>query len=372
MILRSRTAVLIRKELTQFFRARLMLVVIVYLYTAEVLMCTYSMSFDVRDLPTAIADLDGSPLSRRLKESLVVSGYFRVEHEGAHAAQAAERLARGSALAAVIIPPEFSARLLRGEPAPLQLLLDGTNVNAASVAQGYVRRIVRDFAHDLAEWTGEPPLKPAVELRPRIWYNSELNFAHFQVLSMVAIAGMMVGMIMAAAGIVRERESGTIEQILVTPVGSAELITAKMFPPLLVGLLALFPSMAIAAAVGVPLRGSVLLFVGFSAVFLVSSMSIGILIATVAGTLQQALLISFLLLFPILFLSGTVVPLESMPVVLQYMAAASPLRHYMEAILGVFFKGVGLETLWPSLLAMATIATVLLTLALNRLRRWIQ
>lgn len=150
----------------------------------------------------------------------------------------------------------------------------------------------------------------AVENHPRVWYNSQLTYSHFMVLSMIALAGMMVGVITAAAGIVREKESGTIEQLLVTPARPAELVAAKMAPPLIVGLVALFPSLVIAALVGAPLRGSLLLFVLFSAVFLLSSMGIGILVATITDTLQQALLVSFLVLFPVLFLSGTLVPLE--------------------------------------------------------------
>jgi ABC-2 type transport system permease protein len=157
--------------------------------------------------------------------------------------------------------------------------------------------------------------------------------------------------------------------LLVTPATAGELIAAKMLPPLLVGLVALFPSLVIAAAVGVPLRGSLALFLLMSAVFLMSSMGIGILVATVTDTLQQALLVSFMLLFPLLFLSGTVVPLESMPTGIQYLADFSPVRHYMDAVLGLFLKGVGIEVLWPRLAAMAAIGSVLLGLSVLRFRR---
>ena len=160
-----------------------------------------------------------------------------------------------------------------------------------------------------------------------------------------------------------------MEQLLVTPVSPGEMIAAKMLPPLLVGLLALFPSLLVAATVGVPLRGSLALFMLFSAVFLLSVMGIGVIVAVIADTLQQALLISFLVLFPVMFLSGTIVPLESMPLGLQYLAEASPLRHYMDAVLGLFLKGVGLDVLWPQLAAMLAIGAVLLTLSVWRFRR---
>jgi ABC-2 type transport system permease protein len=208
-----------------------------------------------------------------------------------------------------------------------------------------------------------------VEHRPRVWYNSQLDYSYFMVLSMMALAGMMVGVITAAAGIVREKESGTMEQLLVMPVSPGEMLAAKLLPPLLVGLLALFPSLLVAAAVGVPLRGSLPLFLLLSGVFLLSSLGIGVLVATVADTLQQALLISMLALMPLLFLSGTLVPLESMPRWLQYLAELSPLRHYMDAVLGLFLKGVGFEVLWPRLAAITTIGTTLLAVSVWRFWR---
>jgi ABC-2 type transport system permease protein len=366
MALWNRTLALARKELTQFLRDRLMLLIILFLYTVEALMCVYALSFDVRDLPTAVRDLDRSVASRQLVDHFERSGYFRIDHGVGRDEDLARLLDRGEVLAAIVVPPGFAERLVRGVPAPVQLILDGSNANTASVAKGYAERIVQDYAF---EQRNAHDIPMVIEHHPRVWYNAELTYSHFVMLSMIAIAGMMVGVFTAAAGIVREKESGTIEQLLVTPVRPAELMAAKMAPPLLVGLLALFPSLFVAAMVGVPLRGSVTLFVMFSAVFLLSGMGIGILIATVTGTLQQALLVSFFVLFPVSFLSGTVVPLESMPTWLQYLMELSPLRHYMESILGLFLKGVGLEVLWPRLLAMVLIGTVLLSLAIRRWRR---
>lgn len=364
----GRIAALMRKELTQFLRARSMLALILYLYTGEVVMCTYAMSFDVRNLPTVFVDHARSAESRALMRDFGSSGYFKITNTAAADAEVASILNRGEALAAVVVPPEFSRQLAQGVPTAVQLLLDGSNANTASVAQGYAQRIVQNFALQQArpQYMAGPP---AVELRPRVWYNSELDYRHFMVLSMMSLAGMMVGVITAAAGIVREKESGTVEQLLVTPVSPGEMIAAKMAPPFLVGLIALFPSLLVAAVFGVPLRGSLVLFMLFSGAFLLSSLGIGILVAVIADTMQQALLMSFLVLFPLLFLSGTVVPLESMPLGLQYLAEASPLRHYMDAVLGLFLKGVGLDVLWPRLAAMLAIGGVLLALSVWRFRR---
>ena len=360
-----RAFALLRKELTQFLRDRIMLLLVLFLYTAEVVMCTVALSFDVKNLPTVLADFDRSAHSRLLTERFRSSGYFRIEHLATRDTELAALLDRGEALAAIVIPPEFSRRLTNGAPVTVQLLLDGSNANTASVAQGYAQRIVQNFALEQAR-VGPVPL---IDYRPRIWYNSELRYSYFMVLSMIALAGMLVGVITAAASIVREKESGTIEQMMVTPIRPAEMIAVKMLPTLLVGLLALFPGLVIAGWFGVPMRGSLPLFFLFSAVFLVSSMGIGILIATFAETLQQALLVSFFVLFPIMFLSGTLVPVESMPQGLQILAQPSPLTHYMDALLGIFLKGVGLQTLWRQAAAMTLIGAALLAASVLRLRR---
>lgn len=360
--------VLVRKEMLQFLRARLMLLLIAYLYTAEVVMCTFAMSFDIRDLPTVFADRSGSPSSRLLEDAFRSSGYFRIVHETSDEEDIARLLDSGQALAALVVPPEFSERQEKGTPVHVQLLLDGSNSNAATIAQGYAQKIVHRYAlEEMLErhrgWS------PPIGHRPRVWYNSELDYSHFMVLSMIALAGMMVGVVTAASGIVREKESGTIEQLLLAPIRPAQIIAAKMAPPLAVVMVALLPSLLIAKLVGVPLRGSLGLFYVFSFVFLLSSMGMGIFFATVTETMQQALLVSFFALFPILFLSGTVVPLESMPVSLQYLAELSPLRHYMGAIVGLFFKGSGLDVLWPHLVALVVVGAVLLSVALVRFRR---
>lgn len=359
---------LLRKELIQFFRDRIMLFLVVFLFTGEVLMCVYALSLDVRDLPTAVADFDRSPASRELVERLRSSGYFRIDHVVTRESELAALLDRGDALAAVVIPPGFSARLAAGKQTAVQVLLDGTNSNTASVAQAYSQRIVQSYALERVRSVA-PEFSLPVEYRPRIWYNSELEYSYFMMLSMIALAGMMVGVTTAAAGIVREKETGTIEQMMVTPVTPSELILAKMTPPFVVGMASLVPALLIAWAIGVPMRGSLSLFFLLSAMFLASSMAIGIMIATLTETLQQALLVSFFALFPILFLSGTLVPVETMPALLRYLAQASPLTHYMDALLGVFLKGVGLEVLWRDVLALVAIGAALLSASVLRLHR---
>lgn len=217
----------------------------------------------------------------------------------------------------LIIPPDFSQRLQQGREAGVQVLLDGSNSNTATIALGYITRIIDRYNQEKQmAWFGittkTGKFLPLVDPQLRIWYNADLQFVYFMVLSMIALAGMMVGVIH-------------------------------------------------------PIRGSLILFFLLSVLFLLSSTGIGVLIATVAHTLQQALLLAFFGLLPIMFLSGTLVPIESMPLPLQYLSYLSPLHHYMDVLLGIFLKGVGLETFWKQVVIMSGLGTIILGLSIHRL-----
>lgn len=358
---------LLVKETIQFSRDRAMLCLILFLYTAEVVMCTVALTFDVKHVALAIVDQDQSMRSRELIERFTVVEEFRTVGRPVTEAQAGEWLQSGKAVMALVIPRGFAERLGRRESAPVQVLLDGTNSNTAAIARGYALQIFGQFERAWAARLGH--VVHSIEPRRRVWYNQSLTFASFMVLSMIALAAMMVGVIQPAASIVREKEAGTIEQLMVTPISLTELFVAKTLPTLAMCVLAVFPSLLVAHAFDVPMRGELGTFVVLTAVFLVSAISLGVLIASVTRTLQQALLVSFFGLFPILFLSGTMVPIESMPRGLQIVSLASPLRHYMEVILGVFLKGAGFADLWPQTLALLAIGTVLFTSALIAFRR---
>jgi ABC-2 type transport system permease protein len=282
-------------------------------------------------------------------------------------AEASQWLQSGRARVALVVPENFQRTIDRGETPTVQVLLDGSNSNIAAQARSYTLQIVSRFgsAHANASEAVTGRAEPIL----RVWYNPDQSYTSFMVLSMIALAALMVGVIQPAASIVREREAGTIEQLRVTPIGTAELFVAKTVPTLGIGLLSIFPSLLIAWWFNVPLRGSLLLFLVLSAVFLVSAVAIGVLIAALSTTLQQALLLSFFGLFPIMFLSGTVVPVESMPAVLQTASLASPLRHYLDVILGLFLKGSGITELWPQAVALLAIGAPLFAVAARIFRR---
>jgi ABC-2 type transport system permease protein len=358
---------LLVKELIQFFRDRVMLVLILWLYTVEVVICAYALSFDAKNLPLAIADLDRSPASRELTDRFLESSAFSLARYAANAKEAAALLQAGEARMALVIPETFQKTLERDGSPAVQVILDGTNSNTAALARSYALQIIDLF--DRSWPPGALGRKPVIRPAIRVWYNPDQSFTPFVVLSMIALAALMVGVIHPAASIVREKEIGTIEQLMVTPIRTGELFLAKTAPTLAMGLLSVFPSLLIVRWFGVPVRGSLALFLVLTGLFLISAISIGVFVSAVSRTLQQALLLSFFGLFPVMFISGTLAPIESMPAFLQNVSQLSPLTHYMEVILGIFLKGAGLAELWPHALALVAIGLPLFAFSLFVFRR---
>jgi ABC-2 type transport system permease protein len=362
----TRLAGLVRKEMLQLLRDRVVLALILWLYTIEVVICALALSFEAEEIPLAVVDLDRTPASRAVIESFLITESFTHVGHAASTAEAERWLHGGLAQVALVVPEGFQRQLARGETPALQVLLDGTSSNIAAQARSHALAIAARFPADAVAPT---PAAGTVSPVLRTWYDPGQRYSSFTVLSMIALAALMVGVIYPAASIVREKEVGTIEQLRVTPIGTAELFVAKTFPTLVIGLLAVFPSLLITGLFGVPLRGSLALFLALTALFLVSAVAIGVVIAVLSRTLLQALLLAFFGLFPIMFLSGTVVPIESMPEVLQMLSLASPLRHYMDIVLGVFLKGAGLTELWPQALALLAIGLPLFGLSMAAFRR---
>lgn len=364
----GRLGSLLRKEFRQLVRDPVLMILIIWLYTVEVIICAYALSFDLHETPLAVVDLDGTPASRSVVDRMDRSRYFRVVTHRTEAAELSPLLDREEAVVALHIPSGWTRHLYRGEEASVQVLVDGSNATMAAAVRGYAQQMLMRYA---AEAASGPEMKDfaEVENRTRIWYNAELRYVYFMVISMIALAGFMVGVIHPAAAVVREKEMGTLEQILVSPIRASELILAKVIPTLAVGLVGLTLSLGVLFWFEVPMGGSLLLFYAISIIFMVSSMGIGVLIATFSNNLQQALLLSFFGLFPVMFLSGTIVPIESMPRAVQIASLASPLRYYMESLLGLLLKGNGLIILWPQMAAMGGLAVIIFGLSLLRFRR---
>lgn len=365
-----RVWVAVQKEFRQIGRDPVLLVLILWLYTVEGAMCAASLSFDLRNEPIGVLDLDRSRNSRALADQLDRTASFAVRFRPSVETEARELIEQGDTRLIVLIPRGYEERLARTGRSDVQFLVDGSHSIMALTALGQARRVLARSWRDLLRETGVTLVAmPAIENRVRVWYNPDLRFAFEVVLNMIAIAAFMVAVIIPAALIVKEKESGTIEQVLVTPLTGGELMAAKTIPMFVLGLLALGPAIMMARLFGVPLRGDPGTLLAMSAALLVAATGTGVLIASLVRTTQQALLAAFFVLFPVLFLSGTMTPVESMPAIFRTVSLLSPLRYYTESLPAIFLKGVGLGVLWPKLLVMLGLGSVLFGLSAVLFRR---
>ena len=359
---------LLRKEFLQFLRDPVVLFLILYLYTIEAVLCTRALTFEINQLPIGVVDQDRSVASRHLTDLFTLTEAFDLRRRSDSTAPIRGWLEAGDVAMVLVIPTGFEQAYQKAIRPSVQILLDGTNSNVAENARHYAMAIGERFAAERPSLVTGSTMVPSVPVT-RIWYNPDQETAPFMVVSMMALAAMLVGAIVPAASIVRERERGTIEQLLVTPIRIGEMFAAKTIPTLMVNLLAIAPALLIIRAFDVPVRGSLTTFVVLAAVFQLSAISFGVFIASISRTLQQALLLAFFGLFPVMFLSGTFTPIESMPPFLQTASLASPLRYFMDIALGVFLKGAGWAELWPAAVALAVIGSVLFGSSLAVFRR---
>ena len=345
---------LISKEFRQMLRDPVVLFLIFWLTTIEVAMCTMAIGMDVRNLKLGLIDQDRSVASRSLVDEMTSAEMFLLT--GLYSSErTAERHLRSGALDALVeIPPGFGARVAAGRTAPFGVVVDGSNADVASRARAYIVEMTARFAQRGA--MRSMPLHGGVQPAVRVWYNPDLTNTRFTALAMIAQAGFMLAILLPAAGLVREKQNGTMEQIRVTPIRAHELFIGKIIPPVTIATGSLFPSLLVARLLGVPMEGSLLLFLLLNLITLLSAVSIGIFIGAITNTLQQALLTSFFSLFPLLFLSGSVTPIESMPDWLQYGIQVSPLRHSIAIVSGLFLKGAGIGELWPHAAALTAIS----------------
>jgi len=363
------------KEFLQVLRNPRMVGVIFVAPMIQLVVFGYAATTDVRRVTTAVRDLDNTPESRELVERFVRSGYFLVAERAGDDARVRWLLDRGQAQLALCLDEGFGADLRGGRTARLQLIVDGTDSNTAAVVLGYAGRITGDYsgqvlAEGLARAAGawQPP--GGVELRARSWFNENLESRNFYVPGVVATITMLVTLILTSMAVVREREIGTMEQLMVTPISAAEFIAGKTLPFALIGvgdavLIVLVGTLWF----GVPLRGSLVLLFGSLLVFLTVALGVGLFISTLCQTQQQAMMSTFFFFFPAILLSGFMFPIANMPEPVQWLTYLDPLRYFLVIIRGVFLKGAGLAVLWPQIAALGVMGAAVFTLAAGRIRK---
>lgn len=352
-----------RKEALQLRRDSRSLMLAFLLPLAMVVFFGYAISWDIKDIRLAVLDQDGSQRSRELVQALQGSGYLSVVERPASSQEAEEALASGRVRGALVIPPDFTRKLDAGVQAPVQLLLDGSDANTATIALNYTEAIVARHSAELL--LRGRTLPTVVEAEIRVWYNETLESRNMIVPGLMAVIMSIIAAMLTSLTIAREWERGTMEQLAATPVRGIEIVLGKLAPYLLIGLFDVLMVVGVGILLfGVPFRGSLLLLGGLSVLFLVGALGLGIFISAVAGSqvfaMQAALVATYL---PALLLSGFLFDIAGMPWVLKVVTFLVPARYFMTVTRGVLLKGVGAAVLWPQAVFMLAFAVVGLGLA---------
>jgi ABC-2 type transport system permease protein len=371
---RTRLWQLIRKEFRQMLRDPRSKRMLFLSPIVQLLLFGYAVNTDVHNARTFVVDRDRTSSSRELMQTFAASCYFRITDFGERPADMADALDHGDAVVGLEIPRGFAADLAAGRPAVVQLLVDGTSSNTATVAQGYATQIIGKFGlqarRPAAGGSGGQAAGGGVELRARAWYNPNLISRAYNVPGVIGTIVMMMGLLLTALAIVREREIGTLEQLMVSPLSPAELILGKTLPVVFVA----FTDLVLISAIAmlwfhIPMRGSFALLL-FAAVFYIfCGLGLGLLISTVSNTQQEAFMSMFFFFLPAIILSGFMYPIENMPVPVQILTLANPMRHFLVIVRGIFLKGAGFDVLWPQIAILAVMGPVVLAFATSRFRK---
>jgi ABC-2 type transport system permease protein len=366
---------LIRKEFIQIVRDPRTLYITFAVPVVQIFLLGYTATTDVRNVPLAVFDQDRSPASRRLLDAYRAADYFRLAFDVDSEVEMRALIENGEARAGLVIPPDYAERTLTGETAQVAFVLDGSDPTVAStslaaaelIGQAHATRLLVDR---IARTGMTSAVRFPVEVRSRVWYNPDLVSAFFMVPALIGMILQLLTSMLTATAIVRERERGTIEQLIVTPIRSWELIVGKIVPYVLLAFIDTLEILVVGTLwFGVPIRGSLGLLLALSCLFLVSSLGIGLFLSTVARTQQEAMMLTWFTLLPTVFLSGFFFPLAAMPPALQAISHLVPLRYYLVIIRSVLLKGVGAETLLPEIAALAIFGAVLMGAAALRFRK---
>ncbi|HVZ64085.1 MAG TPA: ABC transporter permease [Lacunisphaera sp.] len=371
----ERILTILRKEFRSIFRDPRMRMVIIGVPLIQTLVFGYAVSLDVRHVRLAVVDRDQTPASRALIARFTGSSYFDAIARTPDFAAARALVDAGDAAAILQVNAGYERDLRGGRPAAVQLVVDGSDSNTARFVVNYAQQIGAaantDFLFDqLRRRVGAAPAGGQVTLAARAWFNADLESRDYYVPGVIAMLVMLLSLMLTSMAIVREKEVGTIEQIMVTPIRPVEFILGKCAPFAVIG----FVNTAMVTAIAllwfqIPFRGSFLLLLLGVALFLLSTLGVGLFISTVSQTQQQAMMTTFFFFFPALLFSGFIFPIANMPPVIQWLSLLDPLRYMLVVIRGVFLKGVGFDVLWTQFAALAALGVVVMTFAVGRFHK---
>lgn len=380
----DRVSVLIRKEFYQTFRDPRTRLLLFGPPLIQLILFGFAVNLDVENARMAWMDMDQTPESRELLAAFQGSRYFRVTATPGNSREIQDLMDHGRVEAVIRVLPGFSRDIKRGNTADVQILVDGTNSNTASIVSSYAVQIVMGYGNKIlgaqpklsltspsaGRGGASPSVIPVLTAQSRVWFNPSLKSRVYFVPGVIAIVIGLVTMMLTAMSIVREREIGTMEQLMVTPIRSFELILGKLLPFAIVGIIDV--AMVVIAALlifGIPLRGSILLLFGCTVLYLLSTLGVGLFISTISYTQQQAMMSSFFFFVPAMLLSGFAFPIRNMPEIVQYLTYLNPIRYFMQIVRNVFLKGVGMESLWQETTALFVFGVVILGLSVLRFQK---
>lgn len=363
-----RIRILAWKEFLQLRRDPRLFPILFIAPVFQLILLGYGATLDVKRLAIAVWDQDKTARSREYVRAFTPTDYFVVKEYVEGYREGIDRIDRGEARILLVIPPDFGRRIQAEKTAPVQAILDGSDSNSALIGLGYIRQISEAFSTKVRLTASEPA--SGIDSRPRIRYNPELLSKNYMVPGVIAIILVVITSMMTALGIVREKEIGTIEQLLVTPLRKTELMIGKLIPFVGIGFIDI--GVVLLAGIfwfGVPVRGSILLLFSLSAVYILTTLGIGLFVSTISKTQNQAQITVFFLTFPMMILSGFAFPVANMPPFFQDLSYLSPVRYFLIIIRGIFLKGNGIETLWPQVLPLAALGAGIFALSVWRFRR---
>jgi ABC-2 type transport system permease protein len=365
-LLESRFWSLMIKEINQILRNKQLLFLLLFPPTVQILIFGFALNPDVQHLNLGIVDYAQTYESRELIASLTENDIFDARFYDFDESVLSERVRTGQVTAGLVIPPEFNRQLHQQKTAQVQVLLDGVDANTAGIAQGYITQIINQYGRSL----GSISESPLVEPQSVFLYNPGLISSWFLVPGVLGVVLTLTSSLVSSTTVVREKDSGTLEQLLMTPADGWEILLAKIVPLFVLMMGDVVLALTIVLGIfRVPFRGNPLLFFILAGLYVLVGIGVGIMLATTSKSQQQVVLTSFFVNLPLIQLSGAIAPIESMPIAFQYLSLLDPLRHFVTIARGLLLKGVGLEVLWGNAIALLIFAVSLLAISTNRFRK---
>ncbi|MDA0986742.1 MAG: ABC transporter permease [Bacteroidetes bacterium] len=368
----NRIFALLLKELAQLTRDKRLLSLLIVSPIIQLLFLGFAASLDIKNISVALSDFDRSKESRELTSLITNSGYFTITNVTDKYNDLPKFLDNNSSNIAIVIPTEFSNKLLRGETAKVQVILDGSEGFTTAIVMGYLNQIfIKQSINIISEKNSTISSTGGITSEVRAWYNPSLKSRNYMVPGILVLILMIVTTTISSIAIVKEKEIGTIEQLMVTPLKSYELIIGKLLPFIILG----FINTTIAILVmrfgyGIEIRGSLVTLYGFTSLFLLTTLGLGLLVSTISKTQQQAMMVGiFFVMQPMMYLSGFAFPIENMPSVLQWLSSIIPMRHFLLSIRAIILKGVGFSILWKEAIILFFLGILILYFSIKKFKK---